>query len=117
VTDELWSIAGPAAEGIFMTFGPDPRNRPEAKTALDEIRKKGFEPEGYTLYTYAAMQVMADGLAKAGKQDPMKVAAILRQAPVKTVLGPLSFDVKGDVAGPMYIMYRWHDGKYAETGE
>ena len=62
VTDELWSIAGPAAEGLLMTFGPDPRNRPSAKVAMDDLRKAKFEPEGYTLYTYAAIQAVADGI-------------------------------------------------------
>jgi branched-chain amino acid transport system substrate-binding protein len=118
VTDELWSISGPAAEGLMMTFGPDPRNKPEAKTAIEELRKQGFEPESYTLYTYAGVQALAQGLTRAGaKPDPLKVAAALRGAPVATVLGALSFDAKGDVLGPTYVIYQWHHGKYAETGE
>ena len=119
VTDELWQIAGPSAEGMLMTFGPDPRKNPEAQAPLTEMRKAGFEPEGYTLYTYAAVQAVAGGIKAAGVaglKDPAKVAAALRQAPVATVLGQLSFDAKGDVAGPTYVLYRWHDGKYAELG-
>ena len=118
VTDELWSIAGPAAEGIMMTFGPDPRNRPEAKAALEALRKSKYEPEGYTLYTYAAIQAVVEGLARAGKgADGMKVASAIRQSPVKTVLGSLAFDAKGDVSGPTYVLYRWHNGHYAEFKE
>jgi branched-chain amino acid transport system substrate-binding protein len=116
VTDQLWSIAGPATDGILMTFGPDPRLKPEAKPVLDEMHKIGYEPEGYTLYTYASVQALAEGLRRAGPNaGPLKTAAAMRKSPVKTVIGSLAFDAKGDVAGPTYVMYRWHDGKYTET--
>lgn len=116
-TDELWSIAGSSAEGMMMSFGPDPRNLPEGKAPIEAFRKAGFEPEGYTLYSYATMQAMAEGIKRAGKDAPLKVAAALRQAPIPTVLGSIGFDAKGDIAGSGYVMYRWHDGKYAEVGE
>jgi branched-chain amino acid transport system substrate-binding protein len=117
VTDELWSIAGNAADGMLMTFGPDPRTKPEAKGPLAALRKSGFEPEGYTLYSYAAVQTIAEGIRRGGKTDPLKVAAALRQSPVSTVIGPVGFDAKGDMTGISYVMYRWHDGKYAEVQE
>lgn len=117
VTDELWSIAGPAAEGILMSFGPDARNLPDAKKPMETLRKAGFEPEGYTLYSYAAVQVMAEGIKRGGSKDPQMAALALRQQPIKTVLGDLNFDEKGDIKGTAYVMYRWHNGKYAEVKE
>jgi len=116
VTDEFWSIAGPAGEGTLISFTSDPRKVPQAKNIIEEMRKSGYEPEGYTLFSYAAVQIMAEGIKRAGKTDPMKVAAALRSAPVQTILGPLSFDAKGDVSGVEYAIYRWHDGKYTEVG-
>ncbi|HEU0118252.1 MAG TPA: branched-chain amino acid ABC transporter substrate-binding protein, partial [Alphaproteobacteria bacterium] len=115
VTDEFWSIAGPAGEGTLMSFTADPRKKQGAIETMEAMRKSGYEPEGFTLFTYAAMQVVAEGIRRAGK-DPMKVAAALRKDPVQTVLGPLGFDAKGDVIGIEYAIYRWHDGKYAEIG-
>jgi branched-chain amino acid transport system substrate-binding protein len=117
VTDQFWSITGPAGEGVMMSFNPDPRKREEAKAALESIRKTGFEPEGYTLYSYAAVQVIAEGIARAGKADPIKVAEVVRQKPIGTVLGPIGFDKKGDVTGTSYVLYRWSKGKYAEIEE
>jgi branched-chain amino acid transport system substrate-binding protein len=116
-TDELWSIAGPAAEGLLMSYTSDPMKHPEAKPAIENLKKAGFSPSGYTLYGYAAGQAMAEGIRRAGKTDPMKVAAALRAIPVNTVFGPISFDAKGDVVGITYAVYKWHDGKYAEVGE
>ena len=116
VTDEFWSITGKAGEGTIMTFAPDPRNYPEAKKVVDEFKAEGYNPEGYTLYTYAAMQVFAQAATKAGSTDPMKVAKVVRSGMgFDTVLGKLSMDSKGDIKDAKYVWYVWHDGHYAET--
>lgn len=117
MTDEFWSIAGSAGEGVLMSFSPDPRNKPEAKGAIEALRKSGYEPEGYTLYSYAAVQAIADAIARTGAADPVKAAQMLRRGSVKTVLGDIGFNAKGDVTGSSYVLYRWHNGKYAETGD
>ncbi len=38
VTDEFWSITGPAGEGTLMTFSPDPRKNPEAAPVVEAFR-------------------------------------------------------------------------------
>ncbi|WP_431857668.1 branched-chain amino acid ABC transporter substrate-binding protein [Azospirillum sp.] len=113
VTDEYWAITGPAGEGTMMTFAPDPRERPEAKAVAERFRKAGYEPEGYTLLSYAAVQVFADAARKAGSADLAKVAPLLRKEGFDTVVGAITFDDKGDPRIPTYVFYRWHDGKYA----
>jgi len=40
-----------------MSFGPEPRNNPNAKAVVAEFKAKGYDPQGYTLYSYAAMQI------------------------------------------------------------
>ena len=54
---ELWTIAGPASTNLFFTFAPEPRNFETAKKVVDEFKASGYDPEGYTLYTYAAFQM------------------------------------------------------------
>jgi branched-chain amino acid transport system substrate-binding protein len=71
---EFASITGAAAEGTLFTFGPDPRNKPTAKSIVEKFKAKGIDPEGYTLYTYAAMQIWSQAAAKAKTTDPKKVA-------------------------------------------
>ena len=61
VTEEFWKITGPAGEGTLMTFAPDPRKVPAAKAVVDRFMAQGYNPEGYTLYTYAAIQAFKDG--------------------------------------------------------
>ncbi len=115
VTDEFWKITGKAGEGTLMTFAPDPRKAAAAKDVVAKFRAQNYEPEGYTLYTYAAIQVWADAVKRVGSLDLDKVSAAIRDGSTyKTVLGDLSFDKKGDVKNPKYVWYIWKDGKYSE---
>lgn len=41
-----------------------------------------------------------------------KVVKSLRNDSFSTVLGDISFDSKGDVTAPGYVLYEWKDGKY-----
>ncbi|HEY0835109.1 MAG TPA: branched-chain amino acid ABC transporter substrate-binding protein [Azospirillum sp.] len=115
VTNEYWSITGPAGQDTMMTFGPDPREMPEAKAVVEKFRKAGYEPEGYTLYSYAATQIYADAVKKAGSTDLAKVTDVLRKTQFDTVIGKIGFDAKGDVTTPAYVWYRWDNGKYAQV--
>jgi len=112
---EFASITGPLAEGTLFTFGPDPRNKPTAKAIVEKFKAKGIDPEGYTLYTYAAMQLWLDAVKQAGTTDPQKVMKVIKAGTWDTVLGKLAFDEKGDIKAIDYVVYKWDDkGNYAE---
>ncbi|HXO91767.1 MAG TPA: branched-chain amino acid ABC transporter substrate-binding protein [Stellaceae bacterium] len=114
VTEEFWKITGPAGEGTLMTFPPDPRNVPAAKAVVDKFMAEGYNPEGYTLYTYAAIQAFAAAAEKAKSVKLDDLSKALKSMTVDTVIGPLSWDKKGDVTDPKYVFYIWKAGKYAE---
>jgi len=114
VTDEFWKITGDAGEGTLMTFQPDPRKNPAAAAVVAKFKAENYDPEGYTLYTYAAVQVWAQAATAAGSTDMEKVAAKIRGGTFDTVIGKLSIDDKGDVKNPEYVWYVWHNGQYAE---
>jgi len=107
-TDEFAQVGGPGVEGTLMTFPPDPRNNPNAKAVVAKFRAAKFEPEAYTLYSYAAVQVMADAAKAAKSNDPKKVAEKMHSGtPFKTVIGDLAYDKKGDITRLDYVMYIW----------
>ncbi|MBN8957426.1 MAG: branched-chain amino acid ABC transporter substrate-binding protein [Rhizobiales bacterium] len=118
-SDEFASIGGPGVEGTLMTYGPDPRKRPEAKEVVERFRKKNFEPEAYTLYSYASVQVIAQAATAAKSLDPKKVAEKIHSGmKFNTVIGELSYDKKGDVTRLDYVVYVWKknkDGKITYT--
>ncbi len=118
VSNELASIAGDAVAGTLNTFGPDPTLNPANKDLVAKFKAAGFNPEAYTLYSYAAVQVIAAGIKATGKADDAEAVAktLHEKGPFKTVLGDMAFDAKGDPKIPGYIMYEWKkgpDGKYS----
>jgi branched-chain amino acid transport system substrate-binding protein len=115
---EFWSIAGKAGEGTIFPFPPEPARRPAAKSVVEAFKAIGFVPDGFTLFSYAAIQDLAEGVRRAGSSDGLAVAKALRAGgPVETVIGPLSFDQKGDALGITYQMNVWHDGAYGPLEE
>ncbi|MBF0375283.1 MAG: branched-chain amino acid ABC transporter substrate-binding protein [Alphaproteobacteria bacterium] len=112
MTPEFWATAGPAAEGALMVFSPDPRRNPEAAKVVAAFRANGWDPQGYTLHTYAAYQVLAAAAAKAASVQPPALAKAIRANRVKTVLGEIGFDANGEVNGETYTVYRWSNGAY-----
>jgi branched-chain amino acid transport system substrate-binding protein len=112
---EFWTIAGEAATGMIFTFAPEPRNIPEAKELVAKFKAAGYDPEGYTLFTYAAIQMYAQAAAGTKGTDNKTLAAWLRAGnEMKTVLGPIKLDAKGDLIGAKYVWYKFANGSYAE---
>ena len=116
ITDnEFAAIGGPGVEGTLMSFGPDPRNNPAAKAVVAEFKAKNFDPEAYTLYSYAAVQIIKQAAEKAKSLDPKKVAAAMHSGMTfDTVIGPIAYDKKGDRTSVDYVWYTWEkapDGK------
>jgi branched-chain amino acid transport system substrate-binding protein len=106
--DEFASIGGPGVEGTLMTYGPDPRNNPAAKEAVEKFRAAKFEPQAYTLYSYAGVQIIKQAAEAAKSLDPKKVAEKMHSGmKFKTVLGDISYDKKGDRTNLDYVMYVW----------
>ena len=115
VTDELVATAGGKqyVDGVYMTFGADPRLLPDSKEVVEAFRKAGTEPEGYTLYAYASLQAMADAFNGAKSNKGEDAAQWLKANPVKTVMGEKVWDSKGDLKVSDYVMYQWDEnGKY-----
>ena len=113
---EFWSIAGEAAaKKMIFTFAPEPRTNPAAKAVVDEFKAAGYDPEGYTLYTYSAIQMWAQAATAVKSTEPKKISEWLRAGnPVKTVLGEMKLDKKGDIVGAKYVWDTFKDGNYTE---
>lgn len=110
-SDEFAAIGGPGVEGTFMTFPPDPRNRPDAARVVQEFQAKNFNPETYTLYSYAAVEIMKQAAEAAKSIDPLEMAKAMHSGMIfKTVIGELSYDKKGDVMRTDYVVYVWKKG-------
>ena len=114
VTEEFWKVAGKAGEGTIMTFEADPRKNPAAKDVVSRFRAGGFEPEGFAVYSYAAVQAWAQAVSSAKSLGMTDIARSMRGLQFDTALGKIRFNAKGDRNNPEYVLYVWKDGKYAE---
>lgn len=112
VDKQFWAISGPAGEGTLMTFDADPRKNAVAKPIVDKFKAQGYDPEGYTLYTYAAIQVWAEAATAAKSFKTAAVEKAMHAGKFKTVLNEISFDKKGDTTTPAYKVYVWKNGSY-----
>jgi branched-chain amino acid transport system substrate-binding protein len=117
ITQEFWSITGDAGEGTLMTFSPDPRKNPAAAEVVKRFKDKGIEPEGYVLYTYAAVQAWKQAAEKAKSTDSAEVVKALNDTEFDTVIGKFKFNEKGDPNLPPYAVYRWSQGGYEQIGD
>lgn len=113
-TPEFWAVSGPAGEGTLFTFPADARETDAAKAAVEQFKQINVAPEGFSLFSYAVVQAIAGGIAKANSTDPVAVAKTLRTTSVDTVLGPISFDEKGDIKNPRYDINVWKNGQYGK---
>jgi branched-chain amino acid transport system substrate-binding protein len=115
----------PAAEGTVMTLAPVspslPRP-PEARAAPAKSRTP--EADAFAAPSYAAIEVLRAGIAGAHATDGRAVAAFLHGGqPVKTVLGSLAYDARGDLKAeprrPAYVLQVWRrtpDGRLDYAG-
>jgi branched-chain amino acid transport system substrate-binding protein len=112
ITDnEFASIGGPGVEGTLMSFGPEPRNNPAAKDIVAAIKAKGFDPAGYTLYSYAGVQIIKQAAEKAKSLEPKKIAEVMHSGMTfNTVIGAIAYDKKGDRTTVDYVWYVWKKG-------
>ena len=87
---------------------PAPRDNPGAESLVARIRAAGFEPEGYTLYSYAAVEIIAQAAEKANSLDPRRLAAAIHSGMTfNTIIGDIAYDKMGDRTGVDYVWYVW----------
>jgi branched-chain amino acid transport system substrate-binding protein len=109
---DFWMISGPAGQDAMFTFSDDLRDSPAARDVVARLREAGYEPEGWTLHSYAAVQVWAAAVRRAGTLDHRRVAEALRAGPYASVIGTVEFDARGDNLQAGFTWYAWRDGSY-----
>ncbi|WP_026362176.1 ABC transporter substrate-binding protein [Geopsychrobacter electrodiphilus] len=102
-------------DGVYMTFGQDPLTLTTGRDVIAKFRASGYEPEGYTLYSYATIQALTAAMKATNSTDLDKMADWLHSHSVNTVLGEKSWDSKGDLKVSDFVMYQWDaKGKFRQ---
>ena len=116
VTEDYGNQAKDAASGTLSTFTYDARKFPDAQSVVQRFRDQDQNAEGFTLYAYAAVQALAAAAEATGSMDSTRIAEWLRGGNrFDTVIGPVTFDAKGDLTTSSITWFKWIDGRYVEV--
>jgi len=108
--EEFRTIAGPIAEGTVFSARPIPAALPAVAELLAEFRVRGLGTRSGGIAGYAAVEAWSQAAERAGSVKLPAVADMLRRGRFATVLGPIAFDGKGDLAGASWQWQRWSGG-------
>ena len=111
-SSDFWMTTDVAGEGTIFTFFPDPRTYTFNQQLVEEFRSQGIEPDNYTLYAFAVVEVWAQAVEHAQSLALDEVVDALQSLEFDTVLGPLSFDDNGDIKSSGFSWYVWSAGEY-----
>ena len=116
LVEQFWATSGTSGEGTLVTFAPDALKLNSARAVIEAFKTTDYNPEGYTLHAYAAVQAFAQAATATRSVDGRALSQWLRAGnSFNTVLGTLSLDAKGDVKDANFAWYKWSGGTYAET--
>jgi branched-chain amino acid transport system substrate-binding protein len=105
---EFANAAGPAAEGVLMVEATDPLRRPAAGAVVKKFTNRNINPDTYTLYSYASVEILKQAAEAAKSLDAKKIAGVIHSGRTfETALGPIAFDGKGDRLDLDFVMYEW----------
>ena len=105
-----------AAEGMYVTgFAPSP------KSAVDQTWVQSYQaveyrnPDTYSINGYSAMQVLAEGVKKAGSLSASKVADAIRKLDIKTPLGQVQYQDNGDLRNAQIYVFQVKSGQFIQV--
>jgi branched-chain amino acid transport system substrate-binding protein len=115
VDPEYLRVAGPSAEGTYITFLGAPASvLPSAQAFVKryEARYPNDELKAYDHWGYEAMSIILDLIHDVGS-DREKILAALPKIKHEGVLGITQFDEKGDTLNKTITIFEVKNGKFA----
>jgi branched-chain amino acid transport system substrate-binding protein len=111
--ETLRSASGdvPLSAGTLMVGLPEWAEIADA-AVVESLIKAGIQPEGYVMPAHAAMEVAMAAVSSTGASS-----ATLDNQEFRTALGPVKFDVKGDLAENPYRLFRFDGTKFVVVGD
>lgn len=108
--------AAGTAEGMYVSaFAPSPRNVADARWIEAYQAVEYRNPDTYSVNGYVAMQVLAEGVRKAGSLNAAAIAEVLRDNPLKTLLDELHYQPNGDLVDPQIWIYQVQNGEFQQV--
>ncbi|MDD5434554.1 MAG: branched-chain amino acid ABC transporter substrate-binding protein [Nitrospira sp.] len=114
IDQKFVEIAGPASEGSYLTFSPDPQHIPSAGDFLKNYKSGYGEPGPYSIYAYDATNVLLSAIGSAKSTDGTTVTKTIHGMKHTGALGEIQWNEKGDIIHSPYVVWITKDGKFTE---
>ncbi len=106
-------VAGKAAEGAYVSGSQDTSDNPLYKIAIDDHKKEfNSDPGSFFFNAYAATMVLVNAIESAGSTDLAALKKVLQTESVKTPIGDIYFDERGDAVGVGFTVYQVQDSEF-----
>ncbi|HEY6430643.1 MAG TPA: branched-chain amino acid ABC transporter substrate-binding protein [Acetobacteraceae bacterium] len=119
-TPDLPKQAGDAAaQAIYVTFQVPPYDSSPELVDFTKRYTAAFhsDPGAYSVYGYILAQIAVAAIKSAPKLDRADIVSALHSTKLDTILGPVSFDKNGDLAGGGRVfLYHIDNGKFVLAG-
>ncbi|MFP4301891.1 MAG: branched-chain amino acid ABC transporter substrate-binding protein [Spirochaetaceae bacterium] len=117
VKDETFvNVAGDDAEGVYASGPQDTSSNSLFQEAADAHREEyGEDPGPFFMNAYAAALAITHAIEVAESTEADAIMDALRDTSVRTPLGEISFDDRGDAEGVGFAMYQVQDGVFVQV--
>jgi branched-chain amino acid transport system substrate-binding protein len=107
--------AGPAAEGAYVSgITPDPKLTTDQKWWKEYQELEARNPGTYSIAGYSAMNVIAEGVKKAGTFSAANVAEAIRTLDFQSLVGHISYNEAGDLQEQRIYIFQVKDGDFVQ---
>ncbi len=108
--------AGPAAEGAYVSgITPDSKLAADSNWWREYQELEARNPGTYSVAGYSAMQVIAEGIKKAGGFNAAQVAEAIRNLDLETLVGHVSYNAVGDLEEQRIYIFQVRDGDFVQV--
>ncbi|MBM4430002.1 MAG: hypothetical protein FJ026_06570, partial [Chloroflexi bacterium] len=108
--------SGPAAEGAYVSgITPDPKLVTDQKWWSEYQKLETRNPGTYSIAGYSAMEVIAEGIKKAGTFDARRVADTIRGLDIQSLVGRISYDAAGDLKEQRVYIFQVENGEFVQV--
>ncbi|MDP8228291.1 MAG: branched-chain amino acid ABC transporter substrate-binding protein [Candidatus Electryoneaceae bacterium] len=111
---EFIRIAGPASEGVYVSYAKSAENIPTAQNFLRNFRARWPEVGPYSMFAYDAANVILTAIDQTGSTDGQTIAEYIHNTTFSGSIGEIKYDHKGDLANSPYVMWQVVDGQLVQ---
>lgn len=96
-------------KGVYYSSAADPKEDPASADALADLKKQNIAPDNYTLFGYASAQTIVAAIQGTENGSVEDQVEWLRANTVKSAVGSLAWNDKGDVKDFKFVFYSFDD--------